>query len=97
MKPLLCVDFDGTIYDGAKIIAGCHGALSILQKLYTIGIFSARETDAERADMKRILDEQHVPYDLILERKPNAVRFIDDKGIRFTSWEEVMDSMGSLI
>lgn len=89
MKPLLCVDFDGVIWDGEKPLAGCIGKLYVLRMTYTIGIFSARETDSERQKMRATLDEYAIPYDLILERKPNAVAFIDDKGWRFTSWDKV--------
>ncbi len=36
--------------------------------------------------MKAILDSYGVPYDEILERKPDAVAYIDDKAIRFENW-----------
>lgn len=95
MKPLLCVDFDGTIYDGKGLTDGCIEALALLRLTYEIAIFSARPTLAERVDMKRLLDQFRVPYDVVLDVKPNACYFIDDKGVRFTGdWKEVLRTIG---
>jgi ribonucleotide monophosphatase NagD (HAD superfamily) len=89
MKDRICVDFDGTIYDGLDIMPGCISKLHELRKHYIISIFSARATEAERIHMKTVLDENQVPYDEILPPKPNAVAYIDDKGVHFTSWAEI--------
>jgi ribonucleotide monophosphatase NagD (HAD superfamily) len=89
-KPRLCVDFDGTIFDGIHIFPGCIEALTELRKTYSLAIFSARLTDAERRQMKNILDMNGVPYDEILERKPDAVAYLDDKGIHFDSWSNFL-------
>jgi len=89
MKPRICVDFDGTIWDGEKIIDGCRFTLITLKKFYTISIFSARPTEAERQQMKDILDRNGVPYDEILPPKPDAVAYIDDKGIKFENWHYI--------
>jgi hypothetical protein len=82
-KPRLCVDFDGTIYDGTGIFDGCIEALSELRKSYTIAIFSARQTEAEREQMRELLRSFDVPHDEVLDAKPEAVAYLDDKGIRF--------------
>lgn len=87
-KPRVCVDFDGTIWDGA-ILPGCVEALTKIQEHYAIAIFSARSTDAERKQMKDILDSNSVPYDEILPSKPMAVAYIDDRGIGFRDWRMV--------
>ena len=87
MKPLLCVDFDNTIWHNG-VIPGCIEKLTLLRQQYSIGIFSAR-IGSERDVMKRLLDENQVPYDKILEQKPDAVAFIDDKGFKFESWDKV--------
>jgi hypothetical protein len=90
MRELLAVDFDGTITpDGVSVFPGCVETLSRLIQRFEIGIFSARITDSEREQMKQTLDKNGVPYDRILERKPNAFRFIDDRGVTFKSWPQV--------
>ncbi len=89
-KPRICVDFDGTIFDGIGIFPGCAAALSELRKTYSVAIFSARPTDAERRQMVDIMTTNSVPYDEILPPKPEAVAYIDDKGIRFEGWDKVM-------
>lgn len=92
-KPRLCVDFDNTIWDGVQVFAGCIEALTRLRKYHTIAIFSARQTEAERQQMKSILDTFGVPYDEILPPKPDAVAYIDDKGVRFTGdWATLLQT-----
>ena len=91
-KPRLGVDFDGTIYTGDAanpIFLGCIEKLTELQQTYTIAIFSARLTDAERWDMSRILREHGVPYDEILPQKPECAFYIDDKGRQFQGWDKL--------
>ena len=88
MRPLLCVDFDGTIWDG-DLLPGCVEKLSELRQRFYIGIFSARQTAGERQQMRTLLDTLGVPYDEILGVKPNAVAFIDDKGLHFTNWADI--------
>lgn len=93
MKPRLCVDFDGTIFDGVGLFPGCVEALFELQKKYSVAIFSARRTEAERQQMADILKQNGVPHDEILAAKPEAVAYIDDKGIRFEGWSNVMANL----
>jgi hypothetical protein len=88
-KARLCVDFDGTIFDGENIFPNCITVLTELRRTYRIAIFSARATDAERQQMIEILNESGVPYDEVLPPKPDAVAFIDDKGVRFQSWNTI--------
>lgn len=89
MKPRLAVDFDGTItLDGKTVAPGCIAALTKLREIYRIAIFSSRPTDEERASMEKILDDNGVPYDEILGRKPEAARYLDDKGEKFTGWDK---------
>ena len=88
-KPLICVDFDATIFDGYDVLPGCVEALTELRKSYRVMIFSARPTDGEREHMRRMLDKFNVPYDIIGPVKPNAVAFIDDKGVHFETWSTV--------
>jgi ribonucleotide monophosphatase NagD (HAD superfamily) len=85
----ICVDFDGTIFDGQGIFPGCIETLRELHKTYRIAIFSARPTEAERNHMLNILEQHRVPYDEILPPKPDAAFYIDDKGRQFQGWDKV--------
>jgi hypothetical protein len=90
MKLRICIDFDGTITPDCKtVFPGCVEALTELRKTYSIAIFSARPTDAERRQMVDILINNGVPYDEILPPKPQAVLYLDDKGLRFENWEKL--------
>ena len=39
--------------------------------------------------MVSLLNQFTVPYDEVLDRKPDAVVYIDDKGFKFESWDKV--------
>lgn len=93
VKPRICVDFDDTIFDGDGLKEGCIEALTQLRERFTIAIFSARLTDSERAAMVNFLTANSVPYDEVLERKPEAVAYIDDKAVRFTSWDKIVEDL----
>lgn len=93
MKPRLCVDFDGTVYDGKTLFEGCVEALTELLQCFRVAIFSARATQAERDQMIRILAEFNVPVDEILPGKPEAAFYLDDKGRQFTSWDKVREQL----
>lgn len=90
-KPRICVDFDGTIFDGKGIFPGCVEALEELRKQYRVAIFSARPTEAERKQMAEILTVHGVPHDEILPPKPEAAFYIDDKGRHFQGWDSVVN------
>lgn len=94
--PILAVDFDGVIHDHKNPIEGrrmgppMEGALEAIKELihdYRIVIFSAAAENP-----RHIIDWCEfwkIPFDDVTNKKPNAVAYIDDKGIRFTNWPEV--------
>jgi hypothetical protein len=88
-KPRICVDFDNTIFDGVGILPGCVEGLRELQKTYSVAIFTARATDAERRQMAEILHTNNIPHDEILPPKPEAAFYLDDKGRQFQGWDKV--------
>ena len=90
MKPRICVDFDGTIFDGKGIFPGCIEALSAMRQTFWVAIYSARQTGLERAQMTQILEAHGVPFDEILPPKPEAMFYIDDKGRRFEGWDKLV-------
>lgn len=94
VKPRICIDFDGTIYDGKGLFPGCVEVITELRKTWRVAVFSARGTDPERDQMIRILSENDVPVDEILRGKPEADFYLDDKARQFVGWEHVLKQVG---
>ena len=92
------IDLDGTICSEEKQFSRAlakikDGAKECLEKLrekgYKIIIYSAR-TWAEYEMTENWLKENKVPYDQIILGKPQGDYWIDDRAIRFRSWEKVI-------
>ena len=87
---------DGTIYD--EPLEGSREALEKLSKDYDIVIFTAKaKPDRGLVNGKtgtQLVWEWLEEHDMaqfvtkVTAEKPRAVQYIDDKGIKFTSWEE---------
>ena len=81
------------------------GAKESLQKLRNLGFkiiiyttrvnkINTKKSFTQRDIIKLIeqkLKEYNIPFDEISTEKPLAKYYIDDRAIRFTNWEEVMD------
>ena len=98
-KQNLAIDFDGTIAKELPNLVigepepGVKEALTKLQEDgYTIEIYSHRANTEDGADeIKNYLDKHEIPYDTILHvEKPLAIYYIDNRGIHFTNWDEVL-------
>lgn len=88
VRPRICCDFDGTIFDGIGLFPGCIERLAQLRKFYSVAIFSARE-DKCREWMIEYLIKNNVPHDEILPPKPEAAFYLDDKGRQFVGWDKI--------
>jgi hypothetical protein len=98
---ILFVDFDRTILDndgvfGEKMIP-FPGAKEALEQLrdsgYKICIYSCRSNNGDRkTDMINILAEYSIPYDEIVDGKPEFTFLIDDRVIESHSgdWEYIL-------
>ena len=95
------IDLDGTICSEEKQFSRAlakikDGAKESLEKLrdkgYKIIIYSAR-TWAEYEMTENWLKENKVPYDQIILGKPQGDYWIDDRAIRFRSWEKVINEI----
>jgi len=95
------IDLDGTICSEEKQFSRAlakikDGAKESLEKLrdkgYTIIIYSAR-TWAEYEMTENWLKENKVPYDQIILGKPQGDYWIDDRAIRFRSWDKVINEI----
>lgn len=97
MKEILAIDFDGTICDYKKSddwvnicqpIEGAQEAIHRLSTVFEIVIFTCR-AETNGSEIEEWLKKYGIPYSDITNIKPNAKAYIDNKAIRFTTWEEV--------
>lgn len=93
----IAVDFDGVIhirrgkynpdYCGGEV---CEGAKESIEKLiskgYEIIIFTARDN---LTSVNEFLSQRGFPKMEVTNRKPPAIAYIDDRGIRFTNWKDM--------
>ena len=105
MKKTIGIDFDGTICkkqpygDGTIYETPKDDAIRIvngLAKEYNIVIFTVRLHPKFGGDMElkkqRIVNWftlHGIHFDEITNNKPEAMLYIDDRAIRFTSWENI--------
>jgi capsule biosynthesis phosphatase len=92
-------------YRDVKPLPGAIDTLEFLkQRGYYIVIFTARNMRTCENNLGRIIANQGkividwlekycVPYDELLFGKPHVDFFIDDKGIKFTNWKDVKDTL----
>lgn len=96
---ILAIDFDGPICDPTNLKVGfkmgepMKGAIESIKKLKAEGdeiiVFTARDRFQPVEDW---LKHFKIPFDCVTNIKPpHAEVFIDDRAIRFTSWEQVME------
>lgn len=99
---MIAIDFDHTIHDAANPIKGrrmgppMDGAKEAIEKLrqkHKIVIFTVWGDVKGRKTIADWMNYYKIPYDEITNIKPNATVFIDDRAIRFTSWEEVIHTI----
>jgi hypothetical protein len=103
MKPTIAVDFDGVIHAYSKgwengalydsPVAGAEDALYRLARHYKIVILTARpqhQFPLIRSWMDRYFKSPDFHFD-ITNVKPAAVAYIDDRGIKFINWTQVLN------
>lgn len=96
--------YDGTVYD--EPIEGSIKALKELSKQYEIIIFTAKAKPDRplvngKTGSELIWDwlEKHNIQQYIKKvtsEKPRAIFYIDDKGIRFESWENTLNQLNEI-
>lgn len=98
---ILAIDFDGTLHDITHPIAGKRmgepiaGALQAMEDLYDQGhriiIYTVRAATKQGKEVvEEWLDHFGIDFHDITAVKPNADMFIDDRAVRFETWEQVM-------
>jgi histidinol phosphatase-like enzyme len=91
--------YDGTIYD--EPIDGARESLKRLSEKYDVVIFTAKaKPDRGLVNGKtgtQLVWEWLKEHDMdkfvtkVTAEKPRAVKYIDDKGVKFISWEKYWD------
>jgi len=104
MKTTIAVDFDGVIHKYSKgwndgtiydePVEGAFEAMEILtRKGFNVVIFTARPN--EDGKIGQYILEHWKAEDLdvpeITNKKPRAFAYIDDRGIRFTNWRDMLN------
>lgn len=98
----IAIDFDNVIYDhdgvwrGGELTRGLvAGADKAMQQLQAAGhkliVFSTRNWNPkQRKLMSDFMTRHEIPFNDISTKKPNADLYIDDKAMRFTTWDNVL-------
>ena len=101
----VCIDFDGTVYNGNNhtVINGAkEGILKLKEKGFDILIYSCRtsyefrkypiDRNQEIAFMEAFLNENGIPFDKVLNvDKPIANYYLDDRAREINNnWEDVV-------
>ena len=99
MHKVIAVDFDGVIHDFKNPVPGrrmgppIQGAQDALNRLraqgYEIVVFTVWGDEKGQKTISDFMNYYDLPFDRITNIKPNADAYIDDKAVRFTSWEDV--------
>ena len=107
-RPTLAIDFDGVIHrysqgwqDGKVYDGPMPGAIKALWELYMRGydivVHTCRtNTDEVRAKIEGWFREVYgemLPF-RVTNVKPPAIAYIDDRGVRFTDWQDILDMFG---
>lgn len=103
-EKVIAVDFDGPVHaftkgwqDGVIYDLPEEGVFQAFNKLnnkgYKVVIYTARD-DLEPVkkwinDHLKALDIGHLNID-VTNKKPKAIMYIDDRGLRFTNWRDVL-------
>jgi hydroxymethylpyrimidine pyrophosphatase-like HAD family hydrolase len=98
MSKRVCVDFDGVIHkyskgyqDGSiydEPMEGTKKALETLRKEgFEVIIFTTRTYE----EIKDWLATHEIPYDQVTQTKIPALVYIDDRGLRFTNWKDILN------
>lgn len=97
----IMVDLDGVICSEeqfhdrplATIIPGAREALARLRAAgYVVVVYTARSWGEYRVT-KKWLDDHGLEYDGLQMGKPVADLWIDDRALRFTNWNDVLEQI----
>lgn len=95
---IYAIDFDGVVHDNLHPIVGrkmgppVKGAIESLTRLknekHTIIIHSVWGHPSGAATIAKWMNYYGIPFDEITNVKPKADVYLDDRGMKFTSWDD---------
>lgn len=96
-KETLAIDFDGVLayyqkgwFDSGILgnpIDGVKQAIVQLKKKYTLVVFTCREPKKVKWWMRHY----GIPLMKVTNKKPGAIAYIDDRAVKFTSWQDILN------
>lgn len=82
---------DGTCYD-EPMEGGIEAIIKLRNKGYEVVIFTCRNPDAIYEWFKKYWDSSaHGEVPDVTNKKPLAIAYVDDRGIRFTNWKDILN------
>jgi hypothetical protein len=106
LKPAICIAFEGTIsegtlstYEGYQLHASVEGAMDALQELswkYRIVICTSSPSH-KLSEINDWIIRNKGARGFVFELtniRPPAVYYIEKRGIKFESWDQVMNLLG---
>lgn len=91
--PTLAVDFDGVLQNGFdEPLPGARDGMRELSKHYRLVLFTARHDLDGVAVWLHQHNLSHY-FATVTNRKPNAVAYLDDRGVRFTGWPQAVEDV----
>jgi len=99
LEKIIAIDIDGTIcsvnenYEDCKIINRAKESIDLIRsKGYKVFLHTGRHILNSEVTIKWLKKNQ-INYDHIVFGKPPAKYYIDDKSIKFDSWDNVLNSI----
>lgn len=102
MRPVLAVDFDGVIVEAkqrdlsrpfAPLLLGAREAVNKLAETFDVVICTSRASHELKMVETFLTDEGFRVCGVTNEKVP-AVAYVDDRAIRFVSWEQTLADLG---
>jgi hypothetical protein len=109
MSKVICVDYDDTLrnrHSGMPVEGAAEAMRTLKSQGFTLIISSARLDPVLWGDLlkHRVADiiawlaQHQIPYDQVVEHKPAADLYIDDKAYRFQGdWNQAVSDVAQLL
>lgn len=99
----IAIDFDGVIHDyknpvpgrrmGAPIAGAKEALIALKDEFHEVIVFTVWGDEKGQKTITDFMNYYELPFDSITNIKPRVDLYIDDKGLRFTNWEETMGAI----